>query len=167
MTRMKLLNPLFVRHALSLLPRGAAKRLFLLFILQICISLCDILAILLLGIVSKLGLDFSQNKVANFPELIVGTLQIETFNFEQQVVIISILIIVLFVLRTAISILGNRKILLYLGSQAGFASKTIVEQIFRSKPEFVIARNSQEFLYGITQGIDNLTLYFLGSTIVF
>jgi ATP-binding cassette subfamily C protein len=112
---------------------------------------------------SKLSLDFVQKKAVGFPESLTKVLRIENLNFEIQAGVISFLIVTLFSVRTIVSIYSNKRILLYLANQAGYASNRIVEKVFRSKPQSIIARNSQEFLYGITSGIDNLTLNFLGS----
>ncbi len=164
---MEFLNRSVLANSLSLLPKGTQKKLLLLVLLQISISTLDILAILLLGMTSKLGLDYVQNKVVQFPEFLTRVLGIENYNFETQVGIISLLIVILFSARTAFSIYSNNRILLYLANQASYASNRIVEMMFRSKPQSVIAKNSQEFLYGITTGIDNLTLSFLGSITIF
>ena len=164
---MKFLNKSILVNSMSLLPKETPKKLTFLVLLQISISALDIVAILLLGMTSKLGLDYVQNKIVKFPETLTGVLGIEEYNFEIQAGVISLLIVSLFSARTIISIYSNNRILLYLANQASYASNRIVEMMFRSKPQSVTSRNSQEFLYGITSGIDNLTLNFLGSFTVF
>ena len=164
---MKFLSTSTLANSLSLLPKETPKKLVLLVLLQIIISALDILAILLLGMTCKLGLDYVQNESVKFPEILTSVLRIDNFNFEIQVGIMSLLIVILFSTRTAFSIYSNNRIFLYLAKQASYASKQIVEMMFRGKPQSVIARNSQEFLYGITIGIDNLTLNFLGSVTIF
>jgi ABC-type multidrug transport system fused ATPase/permease subunit len=164
---MEFLNRSVLANSLTLLPKETPKKLVLLVLLQISISTLDILAILLLGMTSKLSLDYVQNKIVQFPEFLTRVLGIENYNFEIQAGIISLLIVTLFSARTAFSIYSNNRILLYLANQASYASNRIVEMMFRSKPQSVIAKNSQEFLYGITTGIDNLTLSFLGSLTIF
>lgn len=156
-----------IKEALSLLPKETPKKLLFLLIFQIMISTLDIFAILLLGIVSKSGLDYMQDKVTAFPEIVVTFLGIRGHDYTSQAAIISIIVVSLFILRTTISIYGNKRIFLYLANQASFASREIVKRMFKSKPQSIINRDSQEFLYGITQGIDNLTLNFLGSSIIF
>jgi ATP-binding cassette subfamily C protein len=160
---MVFLNKSILVKSLSLLPKETPKKLTLLVLLQISISTLDILAILLLGMTSKLSLDYVQNKIVKFPETLTRALAIEKFNFEIQAGVLTLLVVCLFAARTIVSMYSNRRILLHLANQAGYASNRIVEMMFRSKPQSVIAKNSQEFLYGITAGIENLTLNFLGS----
>jgi ATP-binding cassette subfamily C protein len=152
-----------LQDSLSLLPRETPKKLTLLVLIQISISTLDILAILLLGLTSKLGLDYVQNKTVSFPETLTSFLGIKNHSFEVQAGIISILIVSLFSTRTVFSIYSSQRVLLYLGNKASYASNRIIEKIFRGRPQTIIARNSQEFLYGITSGIDSLTLSYLGS----
>jgi ABC-type multidrug transport system fused ATPase/permease subunit len=164
---MKFVNMSILRDSLSLLPRETPKKLLLLVLLQVSVSALDILAILLLGITSKLGLDYVQNKAVNFPDTLTYFLRIDNYDFEVQAGIVSTLIVVLFSARTIFSIYSSRRILLYLGNQASYASKRIIEKILGGKAQAIIARNSQEFLYGITSGIDSLTLSYLGSLTIF
>lgn len=163
---MQLLNKSITKQALFLLPKETPIKLSLLLAFQTITAALDVFAILLLGIVTKAGLDYSQDKTASFPKTLVNRLNIEDVEFLSQAGTISIVIVVLFVARTLISVLGNRKIFHYLADQASIASRQIVERMFKSQPQFMINRNSQEFLYGITQGIDNLTLNYLGSATV-
>lgn len=154
------------KQALAVLPKETPRKLCLLIAFQAITSTLDIFAILLLGTVSKSGLDYSQNKPASFPKELVSILNIQDFGFVVQAGVISILIIFLFIMRTIISVFGNKKIFHYLASQASFASRYTIDRMFGRKPDFITNRNSQEFLYGVTQGIDNLTLNYLGSATI-
>jgi ATP-binding cassette subfamily C protein len=164
---MKLIDKSNINATFDLLPKGTPKRLSILLAFQIASSTLDIAAILLLGIVSKTGLDYLQGRAGSLPENIVTVLNLENFEFITQAGILFSLVVSLFVLRTLVSVYGNARMYLYLANQASFATKEIVERMFKNKPQYVIGRNSQEFLYGVTQGIDNLTLNFLGSLTIF
>jgi hypothetical protein len=93
---MKFLNMSILQDSLSLLPRETPKKLTLLVLLQISISAFDILAILLLGMTSKLGLDYVQDKTVSFPGTLTSFLRINNHNFEVQAGIVSMLIVTLF-----------------------------------------------------------------------
>jgi ATP-binding cassette subfamily C protein len=165
---MKILKWSILQESLSVLPKNTSRRILILVLLQISISALDIFAILLLGITSQLGLDYVQNQVATFPKTFTKLLGIENLEFEVQAGIASSLVVVLFTARTIVSIYSNKRILLYLANQASQASKQILEKSFRSKPQTIIAKDSQEFLYGLTAGVDSLTLTFLGAfTVLF
>jgi len=164
---MRIIDKSTIKEAIDLLPPGTPKKLSLQLAFQVTISFLDILAILLLAVISRSGLEYAQGNMTDFPDKLVEMLGIERLSFVSQVGIISVLVVSLFVFRTIVSVYGNRKVLLYLAHQASFASREIVGRIFRGNPQHIVDRKSQEFLYGITQGIDNLTLVFLGSATIF
>jgi ATP-binding cassette subfamily C protein len=150
-------------HVLSLLPRGTSKKLLLLSALQISVTFFDILAILLLGILTKSGLDSVQREVGEIPSQIVNLLNINSLAFEFQFGVLSGIIFLLFTSRTAISIYGNRRILRFLGNQGASASNNLLDRVLESEPHYVVKKNSQEVLYGLTGGVDNLVLSYLAS----
>jgi ATP-binding cassette subfamily C protein len=150
-------------HVFSLLPRGTSRKLLLLSAFQISVTVLDILAILLLGIITKSGLDYVQREVGEIPLQIVNLLNIDSLAFEFQFGVMAGLIFLLFTSRTAISIYGNRRILRFLGNQGASASNNLLDRVFKSEPKYVVNKNSQEMLYGLTRGVDNLVLNYLGS----
>jgi ATP-binding cassette subfamily C protein len=160
---MKFLDLKNLPHVFSLLPRGTSKKLLLLCTFQISITFLDILAILLLGIITKSGLDYVQREVGEIPLQIVNLLNINSLAFEFQFGVLSAIIFLLFTSRTAISIYGNRRILRFLGNQGASASNNLLDKVFKSEPQYVVNKNSQEVLYGLTRGVDNLVLTYLGS----
>jgi ATP-binding cassette subfamily C protein len=150
-------------HVFSLLPRGTSRKLLLLSAFQISVTVLDILAILLLGIITNSGLDYVQREVGEIPSQIVNLLNINSLAFEFQFGILSGIIFLLFTSRTAISIYGNGRILRFLGNQGASASNNLLDRVFKSEPQYVVNKNSQEVLYGLTGGVDNLVLTYLGS----
>jgi ATP-binding cassette subfamily C protein len=150
-------------HVFSLLPRGTSKKLLLLCTFQVSVTFLDILAILLLGIITESGLDYVQREVGEIPSQIMNLLNINSLAFEFQFGVLSGIIFLLFTSRTAISIYGNRRILRFLGNQGASASNNLLDRVFKSEPQYVVNKNSQEVLYGLTGGVDNLILTYLGS----
>ena len=132
-------------------------------VVQMVITIFDVLAIVLLGIVSNAGLRYVQNGVSELPKRILETLKISNYNFELQFSAVCLLILLLFALRTFLSIYGNRRILLFLGERGATASNNFIKQLFESHPKFIANKNSQELLYGVTSGVDNLVLNYLGA----
>jgi ATP-binding cassette, subfamily B, bacterial PglK len=160
---MKLAHSKRLAQTISLLPQGTIRKLLLMSIFQLFVAFLDIAAILLLGLLTKLGLEYVQNIEVKFPSQITNTLQFENLTFESQFVALSIVVLVLFSLRTGISILGNQKILKYLGSQGALASSKLLDKLLSTEPQYISSKKSQVHLYNVTAGIDNLVLNYLGS----
>ncbi len=152
-----------LRHAFSLLPKSSFRKLILLCVFQLSVAFFDIVAILLLGVISKSGFEYVQSGSSKFPLVLVRIFSMERLDFEAQFSLLSATVFILFGARTTISIWGNRKILTFLGGQGATASNSLLDKVLLSDPNYVVRKNSQEFLYGLTSGIDNLILNYLGS----
>jgi len=147
----------------SLLPQKSFRKLLLLCFFQLSVAFLDVVAILLLGLVSKAGLEYVQNGISELPLQLIGLFRLQSQNFESQFAIFSAIIFMLFSARTAVSILGNRRILRFLGNQGTIASNSLLDKVLSSDPHYVVRKNSQELLYSITSGVDLLVLNYLGS----
>lgn len=150
-------------HIFSLLPQKSRRNLFLLSIFQLNVSLLDVAAIFLLGLISKSGLEYIQNGISEMPFPMINWFGLNSRDFEIQFAILSIVILILFSARTAVSIWGYHRILRYLGNQGTIASNSLLNKVLSSDPQYVVRKNSQELLYSLTSGIDLLVLNYLGS----
>ena len=156
-----------LRHSFSLLPQKSIRTLILLCIFQLSIAFLDVAAILLLGLMSKSGLEYIQYGISEMPLALINAFNIESLEFESQFSILSMVIFLLFSARTLVSIWGNRRILRYLGHQGTTASNSLLDKVLSSDPRYVVRKNSQEFLYSLTIGVDQLVLNYLGSLTLF
>lgn len=155
-----------VRSIFSLLPLNTPRKLLNFSIFQFIIVTFDILAIFLLGLLSKEGLEFIQSKKTYLEFPIVKQSLLNNYSFEKQFALVSMLILSLFLFKTLFSIMVNKWILKYLGRQSAYASNEILRRLFESNPQYIISKKSQELLYGVTTGVDSLVLYYLGSYIL-
>lgn len=165
--KMKIANFGLIRDVVALLPKGARSRILKFSFFQILATSFDLLALLLLGVISKQGLDFVNGKRTYIEIPRFQHSGFEGFSFEQQFSLLSGLVIILFIFKTAFSIWLNKKTLMYLGKQSAFATKEVLRRLFESKPQYVIGKNTQELLYGVTVGVDSLVLTYLGSFTLF
>ena len=155
-----------VQRVLELLPRNTYRKLIMLIGFQVVGTLLDILALVLLGLLTKAGIDFVRHDIVVISIPYFDMKSFTTLSAESQFIALSCAIISLFILRTIIALWGNRKILKFLGTQSSLASKRILDKLFGSKPQYVVGRKTQELLYGVTVGIDSLVLSYLGSVVL-
>jgi ATP-binding cassette, subfamily B, bacterial PglK len=135
--------------------------------LQITITVFDIFAIVLLGLASNAGLRYVQDGTGNIPNGVLRILRLTEFGFEYQFAFLCFFIFLLFCLRTSFSIYVNKRIFLFLGDRGAIATNNYLALLFRSRPKYVLNKNSQELLYGVTTGVDNLVLNYLGCITLF
>lgn len=163
---MQIVNRKVLDQAFLLLPPGTKKRLGLLIGFQILTSVLDLIALYFLGTLASVGILYIQNLSAAFPTSLTTILNLDGATFNTQFVSISTLIIVIFIVKTLLAILGNRKILIFLGNRAASASSSMVSKLLASKPDYILRKKSQELLYSATGGIDNLILNYLSAACV-
>jgi len=155
-----------IRKVVELLPEKTYNKLVLLIGFQIIATFLDILALLLLGLLTKTGIEIIKG--------VKSTVSIPHFDFaffessklEQQFVALAGSVVFLFTLRTFLALWGNRKILHFLGIRSAEASSETLKRLFESKPQYVVSKQTQELLYGVTSGVDNLVLSYFGSFVL-
>jgi ABC-type multidrug transport system fused ATPase/permease subunit len=163
---MQIVNWRVLDQAFLLLPPGTKKKLGLLIGFQILTSVLDLIALYVLGTLASVGILSIQNQSATFPSSMTTFLSLDGASFNTQFVSISTLVILIFIMKTFLAILGNRKILIFLGNRAASASSSMVSKLLASKPEYILRKKSQELLYSVTGGIDNLILNYVSAVCV-
>jgi ATP-binding cassette subfamily C protein len=107
-----------------------------------------------------------RNQSAPFPNTLINVLNLNGATFYTQFAIMSFCIILIFTLKTFLAIWGNRKILVFLGNRAISASSKMVSKLLSTKPDYILRKKSQELLYSVTEGIDNLILNYVSAACI-
>jgi ABC-type multidrug transport system fused ATPase/permease subunit len=136
------------------------------FSVQVISTALDVLAILLIGILTTTGITYVQGKSASFPTYLEQSPILSGRTFETQFAILSGAIVLLFFARTCVLLIGTKRILRFLGELSSEVSNNIVKKLFAMRVGFVTSRNPQDTLFAISSGIDNLILFFLGSWVL-
>jgi ABC-type multidrug transport system fused ATPase/permease subunit len=163
---MKVFNRKVIDQAFLLLPPETKQKLGFLVGFQILTSVLDLIALYFLGTLASVGILYIQNQSATFPYNMTTLLNLDGYTFNTQFVSISTLIVVIFIIKTFLAILGNRKILIFLGNRAASASSSMVSKLLASKPNYILRKKSQELLYSVTVGIENLILNYVSAACV-
>ena len=163
---MQSVNRKVLNQAFLLLPAGTKQKLGLLIGFQILTSVLDLIALYVLGTLASVGIFYIQNESATFPSSLTAILSLDGASFNSQFVSLSALIIVILIVKTSLAILGNRRILIFLGNRAASASSAMVSKLLASKPDYILRKKSQELLYSVTLGIDNLILNYVAAACI-
>ncbi len=163
---MQVVNRKVLGQAFLLLPPGTKQKLGLLIGFQILTSALDLIALYFLGTLASVGILYIQNQPAAFHSGLTTILNLDDATFNTQFASLSALIIVIFTVKTFLAILGNRKILIFLGNRAASASSSMVSKLLASKPDYILRKKSQELLYSVTSGLDNLILNYMSAACI-
>lgn len=156
-----------IRKSFGVLSLSDQKKLTLVVVLQICLSLLDLVGVLSIGVLGALSvIGLSSQRPNNLINSVLKLLQIENLTFQQQVSIIGLISISLLVGRTFLSILFTRKVLFFLSRRGADVSAKLVSRILAQPLLSVQVRSTQETLFAVTNGVGIITLQIIATFII-
>jgi hypothetical protein len=141
--------------------------LYSVFLFQVVMSFLELVSV---SLIAALGLILMSNSTDNRSLNFVGKL-LEFFgiNFTtvgEATLILAVISITLLILRSLLSILLTRRILIFLGDRSALISKKLLADFLSNPSAMIRQTNSQETIFAITRGVDYLFLRILGTFIV-
>ncbi len=152
--------------AFYLLSRIDRLKLFLISFLQLIVGILDLIGIVLIGALGALSINGINSKtpgerVSKF----LSTLQIENWDFEQQVLFLTLSATVVLIARTSLSIYLSRKTLHFLASKSATLSNSLFSSLLHTDYKTIKSLPSQELSFAINRGMDLLVVGILGTFI--
>jgi ABC-type multidrug transport system fused ATPase/permease subunit len=141
--------------------------LYSVFLFQVVMSFLELISV---SLIAALGLILMTNSTDNRSLNFVGKL-LEFFglnftNVGEATLILAVISITLLILRSLLSILLTRRILIFLGDRSALISKKLLADFLNNPSAMIRQTNSQETIFAITRGVDYLFLRILGTFIV-
>lgn len=122
-------------QVVALMERKDRKKLIFLGLIQFCISMLDLVALLLIGLVTSLSLsDISVQSSSKYVELIMGLSIFQGFDLRTIIFILGGASAALLILKTAVSAGLTRKIIGFLSIREAVVSSKYMEQVLGLSP---------------------------------
>jgi ABC-type multidrug transport system fused ATPase/permease subunit len=161
MTSMSKLKEIFL-----MFPAKDKKKLYLVVVIQILLSILDLVGIAAIGILGSVAVYGIQSKVTgNNVTKVLEILNIDTLPFQRQVAFLGLIAVVIFVTKTFVSIYLTRKTLLFLSRRGALIASNLVSSLFSKSITGINRFTHQELIYAISNGIDIMTVRVIGSAI--
>jgi len=142
------------------------KRLYLVSILQIGLSILDLVGVTLIGVIGALTISGVRSQV---PTGKVGSLLsylgLDGFTFQTQTVILASISVFLLVTRTSLSVIVTRRTLFFLSRRSAEISSRLITQVMAQPLSTLNRFNSQYIHYTLTTGATSLTLGVFGNIV--
>lgn len=153
-------------RSLKILPRRDLARVIIVVVIQVSLSILDLIGVALIGLLGALTVNGVQSRgptgtVANLLE----TFKLTELSFQQQSAILGIAAALVLVTRTVFSIVTTRRILHFLSSRGASISSSLIGKLLSQPITNINKRTSQETLYALTNGVMNITLGVIGSSV--
>ena len=155
-----------VLKAIAFTSRSDRKKLMLITIITFLISLLDLVAVALAGVIGALAVRGIQDQNAgDRVRTLMESLNLDQFELKTQILLLAVAALCLLILRSFLSYYFSQKIFVYMSSSANKVTKELLEKLLDCDVTMVQKRSVQENLYAITTGANNLMLGILGSVI--
>ena len=155
-----------VKAALSLISRRDKRILVLLIGIQAGVSLLDLVAIALLGVVVALSASAVTGETPTFVEMLLGRVGLENSDPLVLALILALSAAGLLITKSVISFLLTRLTLRFLANRQAMVSGNLAADLLSRPLLFIERRSSQETAYALTSGVNAAILGVLGNAVM-
>ena len=134
-------------------------KLLIIVLIQIFLSLLDVLGVAIIGLVSALAVSGIQSKSSSQGvSKIINLINIENFSFQAQVGFLSVLAVLVLLSRTLISIYLIRRIYRFFSHKSAELSADLIMKVLSQNLLKVREKTTQDTLYSVTHGVNSLMM---------
>jgi len=159
----KISSSIIVR-SFQVFTRADRRKLFFVSLIQVALGFLDLLGVGFIGLLGALTVSGIQSQTSEgriYSALrVIG---IENLSFQTQVAILGTLATLVFVIRTLCSIYFTRRILHFLALRTAITSNKLVSKLLNLPPLELQKSSTQELMYAISNGINNITVGIVGT----
>ncbi len=140
------------------------RRLYLVSVSQVLLSLLDLVGVMLIGVIGALTISGVRSQAPN--EKIASVLKffkLENLDFQSQTIVLAFISVVLLVLRTSLSIMITRRTLYFLSRRSAEISSRLITQVMAQPLSNLKEFTSPHIHYTLTTGTTSLTLGVFGN----
>jgi len=156
-----------IGRSFSVLSPSDQRKIVAVSVLQVCMSVLDLLGVLVIGLLGALSVtgvqsanpDSRLNSVLRF-------LNISNLTFQNQALIFGIIAVVILVGRTLLSIFFTRRILFFFSRRGARISADLISRLLSQSILTIQAKTTQEILYSVTRGVELIMLQVLATSVV-
>ena len=156
-----------IARSVQILSKADQWKVLAVAIVQICMSVLDLLGVILIGLLGALSVTGIQlqepgNRVGSALQI----LHISEFTFRQQAIVLSVLAVSLMVGKTFLSIFFTRRILFFLSRRGAMISANLISRLLAQPLLTVQSKTTQESLFAVTRGVEMIVLQVLATSVV-
>lgn len=143
-------------------------RILLVTLIQIALSILDLISVAFVGLLTALSFNGIQSKQPTGTVVkVISFLRLEELSFQKQAAILGLIAGTLLVVRTALSLFFQKKLLMFLSLRAAGLSSEIVSKLTQQSILVVQEKSVQETIYLLTVGIGSVTFGVIATAVTF
>ncbi len=157
-------NP--IAQSFTVLNSRDKVRIIFITCIQIFLGILDLLGVIAIGALGALSIQGIETKHAgNKVSAFLGVLHLQSYSFQTQVAFLGILASVTLIAKTIFAILFTRKIFYFLSAKSADISGNLISKYLSQDLIQVQARSTQEILYICSDGVKDLMIGILATSI--
>lgn len=148
-----------LNRAFALLNRKDRRRLIAVTCLQVIFGILDLLGVAAIGVVTALAFrGIKAQGPGDKVESVLKLTKLSNFEFQQQVLLLSIFAVLIFTAKTIFSVVFLRKTLFYLSRKSSEISSDLSAKLLNRELTYLKSAPVQERLFSLTTGVSNITV---------
>lgn len=159
---------LFVlRKSFALLSKRDQKIIILISLIQLGLTVLDVLSIALIGIIASLSLFGIQSReLPSFLSEFIEALGLVNVSFQMQIAILGIAAGILLIGKTLSSAVINKRILTFLETKTAHVMSEVLRKVINQPYDYLKSRSPADILFSLTRGISAAISGVIGSASV-
>lgn len=159
---------LFVlRKSFALLGKRDQKIIILISLIQLGLTVLDVLSIALIGIIASLSLFGIQSReLPSFLSEFIEALGLVNVSFQMQIAILGIAAGILLIGKTLSSAVINKRILTFLETKTAHVMSEVLGKVINQPYDYLKSRSPADILFSLTRGISAAISGVIGSASV-
>lgn len=154
------------KQAFGLLTKREKTNTFAVILIQIFLSLLDLLGVVLFGILGSLTINGLTSKNPGDKTMFVLTqLNIDDKPLQQQVIYIALLGTILLTIKTFFSLYFTKRSLHFLSRRAAEISSVLISKLLSKSLIYIQGKSIQKTIYMATEGVTAITVGIIGSLV--
>ena len=151
-----------LRKCFELLDRKDQRKLGLMAVVQLFLSLLDLIGVALVGILATLAINGIQSEASSGKvATVLRLMRLDEFPLQTQAAILGMSAVLLLIGRTILSVIFVRRTLFFLSRRGASISSSLFSKVISQSLQGIQKHSIQEYLYSITGGVETITLRIL------
>ena len=152
------------REILKILRKNEKRKLKYFAVLQMSLSLLDLLGVGLIGII--VAISTSNLRGLKQPVILEIIPIFSDLTFNLQVILLSIMALFFLIGRSVLSIVITKKVFIFFSNKSSEITTELLSSIFTKPVNFINRSNTSEYVYLLTRGTESLTMNVLATSTI-
>ncbi len=154
-------------RCVKILSKNEKRKILLVVVLQILLGFLDLLGVAIIGLLGALSVSsITSSDTDSRLMVLLKLVRLEDNSLQDQTLVLGLFAVSLLLTRTFLSVIITKYVLVFFSNRGAMISTSLISRLLNQSYLVLKKRTSQETLYAVTSGVDQLSMYVLGTAVV-